>query len=401
VYWADFMAYSIFVGKQRSLVFPVMCNGFLTIDYSKNIVDSSADITYGLWDLTGDFTFECIFTPYEINGFGTHSSNGDLYAPTSSVNGNLRKENHTDGNGYVSNSKKINSGLEQSIYDASTENDHESELYLSRNNRYSHEMRIFHSSDLQISLLNNTLHNENSPARYKLKVGIKLGTDPMEYFTSDEIIYPNWGFQYNYNSGNDIRTYDSTNKTKYRQLGIITSVSGSTIGLAGASNYLFGGDKIEVFTKQGKDFISLGTVNQANASDIVLTSTPSITLTTSDFIFVKAEQEPNYINNLYHIACTYSEQNKSISLFFNGNKILQQKYSGSGSFSLAEEDFYIGANGTGSTGAGSAQTNNQFMGELHELAILNIKKNEFNGVSNLLPNYDNTVLYLRFEEVDL
>jgi len=41
------------------------------------------------------------------------------------------------------------------------------------------------------------------------------------------------------------------------------------------------------------------------------------------------------------------------------------------------------------------------MGELHELAILNIKKNEFNGVSNLLPNYDNTVLYLRFEEVDL
>ena len=34
------MSYSIFTGKQRSLVFPVMCNAFATIDYSANVADT-------------------------------------------------------------------------------------------------------------------------------------------------------------------------------------------------------------------------------------------------------------------------------------------------------------------------------------------------------------------------
>ena len=64
------MSYNIFTGKQRSLVFPVMCNAFATIDYSNNIVDSADDIPYGLWAHTGDFTFQTIITPYDINGYG-------------------------------------------------------------------------------------------------------------------------------------------------------------------------------------------------------------------------------------------------------------------------------------------------------------------------------------------
>ncbi|HAI18654.1 MAG TPA: hypothetical protein DCM10_11830, partial [Xanthomarina gelatinilytica] len=70
------------------------------------------------------------------------------------------------------------------------------------------------------------------------------------------------------------------------------------------------------------------------------------------------------------------------------------------SFTMAAEDFYVGANGSGSTGAGSATTNKQFMGEIHELSIMNIRKTEFSAVNNLMPNLNNTVLYLRFEEVD-
>ena len=35
--------YSIFVGNQKSLVFPVMCNGFITIDYSDNIADTNSN----------------------------------------------------------------------------------------------------------------------------------------------------------------------------------------------------------------------------------------------------------------------------------------------------------------------------------------------------------------------
>ena len=67
---------------------------------------------------------------------------------------------------------------------------------------------------------------------------------------------------------------------------------------------------------------------------------------------------------------------------------------------MSEQNYHIGANGTGATGANSATTNNQFMGELHELSIMNIKKNQFGAINNLMPNYNNTVLYLRFEEVD-
>ena len=54
--------YSIFTGNQRSLVFPVMCNAFATIDYSANVPDANsvADTTdeaaYGIWVHEGDFT---------------------------------------------------------------------------------------------------------------------------------------------------------------------------------------------------------------------------------------------------------------------------------------------------------------------------------------------------------
>ena len=34
--------YSIFTGNQRSLVFPVMCNAFATIDYSANVPDANS-----------------------------------------------------------------------------------------------------------------------------------------------------------------------------------------------------------------------------------------------------------------------------------------------------------------------------------------------------------------------
>ena len=80
------MSYSIFTGKQRSLVFPVMCNGFLTLDYTDNIASTGSGIPYGLWDLDNNFTFECVLTPYEINGFGTHSTSGDSFLLTTLSN---------------------------------------------------------------------------------------------------------------------------------------------------------------------------------------------------------------------------------------------------------------------------------------------------------------------------
>ena len=46
--------YSIFTGNQRSLVFPVMCNAFATIDYSANVPDGNT----GAPDLTDEALME-------------------------------------------------------------------------------------------------------------------------------------------------------------------------------------------------------------------------------------------------------------------------------------------------------------------------------------------------------
>ena len=41
------------------------------------------------------------------------------------------------------------------------------------------------------------------------------------------------------------------------------------------------------------------------------------------------------------------------------------------------------------------------MGEFHELSIIDIPKLKFPFVNTLLPSLDETLLYLRFEEIDL
>ena len=152
--------YEILTGKQRGLVFPVMCNGHVVIDYRDNIADTendtdtTNDVAYGLWAHEDSFTFESIITPYEINGYGTYSS--------------LTKPTYT--------SKKVMPALSQSVYTAGNEADYQSELYLSRTARLTHEMMIFYNTNFQVSLVNSTLHNENEPAKYKIRVRLKLGS---------------------------------------------------------------------------------------------------------------------------------------------------------------------------------------------------------------------------------
>jgi hypothetical protein len=386
------MSYSIFTGKQRSLVFPIMCNGFLTLDYTDNIASTGTGIPYGLWDLDDNFTFECVLTPYDINGYGIHRTSGITDSPS-----NIYQTAIGSGYSFNSRTKKIISGLDQDIFDANEETNFESELYLPRSDRINHEMRIFHSTNFQVSLVNDTLHTENNPARYKIKVGIKLGSASMEYFTSDVVIVPNLGSQYDsfVQFG-----FEEDGKVKYKSIGTTTSdFSSKTANLSIANNYLFDGK--EVFIRDGLNFTSFGIVDSATSSSFTLKLDPSVSVPSGSRIFIHDNFfEPAYINNTYHIACSWDNQNKEINIFFNGKRVKTGTHTQTDSFSMEAEDFYIGANGSGSTGANSATTNNQFMGELHELSIMNIRKNEFNGINNLIPNLNDTVLYLRFEEVD-
>lgn len=397
------MSYSIFTGKQRSLVFPIMCNGFLTIDYSADIANSADAIAYGLWALDEDFTFECVLTPYEINGYGGMTDNGHTYQTN---NGNLtRSADVSSGDKIISNSKKIMSALSNAVYDHSTPTNYQTENYLSRNARLTHEMRIFHNTNFQVSLVNDTLHNQNNPAKYKIKVGIMLGTT-MRYFTTDTLILPNAGEQYNYQNRSQLGGLNGEGKHEFVEIAdrYITGVSGDTLTFngSGINTFVPDGDIFEVFYKLNDEFVSLGTANTVTSTTLKLTNTPSITISTGagNKVYMKNNLEPAYINNTFHIACSWDNANKTITIFFNGRPVKRGTHTGSQSFSIAQSDCFIGANGTGATGAGSATTNNQFMGELHELSIMNRTTQRITAINNLMPSFNETVLYLRFEEVD-
>ena len=392
------MAYSIFTGKQRSLVFPVMCNAFATIDYSENVPDTggnsdtSDDVGYGIWAHEGDFTFQAVITPYDINGYGCSSSNGHTLVPSTGV------LSTTISNRTTSSSKKIASA-------SNGETNLQSEKYMTSTARLTHEMRVFHSTNFQFSLVNSTLHNENEPAQYKLKVGLKLGSASIETFESDVVISANEESRFKYSSADDLTGFNDEGRVQYNNVAIADSVSTNVITLDSSSSteFLFGGSKLEIFVRSGQNFTSLGKITSINSSakTVTLDSTPSVTISSGDILYVKATKNPIYINNIYHVACSWNQASKEVKIFFNGNLVKTGTHTQTDTFSFAKEDFYLGANGTGDDGQDTAVSNKQFMGELHELAITSVAQKDFYGLANLLPNYNDTLLYLRFEEVDL
>lgn len=382
--------YEILTGRQRALLFPVMCNGHVKIDYSDNVVDSEGDssttndVAYGLWAHEDSFTFESIVTPYEINGYGTYSS---LSAPSVS-------------------SPKVMPALSQSVYTAGNEANFQSEKYLSRTARLTHEMMLFYNTNFQISLINSTLHNENEPARYKIRVRLKLGSST-ETYTTDEMVVPvEFGRQYTYAEilSSPSLLVDANGRKKYRKVATVNSHSGTNFTTS-AAQHLFAGNKQEVFIAPAGEIISLGTINTLGGASgsqaVVLSSSYSTSITDGTDLYIKEEQMAIYTENTFHVACTFNASNRKLSIFFNGRKIKTDTHSTDSTFSFDRVDSYIGANGTGATGVGSATTNKQFMGEIHEMSMMNVARKEFKGMFNLLPNFDNTLFYFRFEEVDL
>ena len=375
-----------------------MCNAFATIDYSANVPDTgsnsdvSDDVGYGIYSHTGSFTFEAVITPYDINGYGCSSVDGHTLVPSGGV---LNADSdHTE-----SSSKKIMPAV-----NGGTASDFQSEQYLSSSARLTHEMRIFHSTNFQFSLVNSTLHNENQPAEYKLKAGIKIGTASMEYNETDVVITANDESQYKYSGTDDLTGFNSNGRFQFNKVAVADSISTNVITLDSGSDtdLLFGGSKLELFVRSGQTFTSIGKITSiASGTTVTMDSTPSVTISSGTVLYVKATKDPLYINDLFHVACSWNQVNSTLSVFLNGRLLKTITHTQDGTFSFANEDFFLGATGGGSTGAGSAVTNKQFMGEMHELCITNVATDSFGGLYNLLPNFDDTLLYLRFEEVDL
>ena len=371
--------YHILTGKQRSLVFPVMCNARVKMDYSSNIPDiegSPSDTTddtgFGIWGHTGTFTFESVITPYEINGIVFSGSLPDT------------KSSH----------KIMPNGAATS--------DSESNKYLSTTARLTHEMMIFYNTNFQVSLVNDTDHLYGQPAEYKIRVRLKLGSTTDTY-TTGAAISTTRGKMFVYDDlSSDNAGFDKSGRLKFREAstGATSGVGNTTLTVASASHFVDVNAQ-EVFYRSGFDFLSLGVITNISSTTLTITNPNNVSLSSGTPIYLRAYSLPNYINDSFHIACVFEELSKTLNIYLNGKLLSTNTHTDSGAFTFDRSDIYLGSNGSDSTGAGSATTNKQFMGEMHELAITKAQRKRFPYVLNLLPNYDDALLYLRFEEVDL
>lgn len=403
--------YEALVGKQRSLVFPIMCNAFVKLDYSDNIPDTDSDsdtttdVAYGLWGHEGSFTFEAIVTPYEINGNGVHQA-VDTLSSTKLGLGAERLD-----------SKKVM----PNIHDSSHTVAHEPALiYLSRANRIGHEMMIFNNDNFKISLLNSTTHTQNNPAQYKIKVAITIGTTT-KTVTSDVVISPSLGhtFKYNSTNGADLFSgFDSNGRVKYAKVAEVATgghSAGSATITTTATNIIPPNVSQELYIRDGFNFTSLGTVGNVSGTTTTLSTAYSSGLADGTALFLPTYRHASYIDQQFHIGCVFDNSNKNINIYLNGILIKTDKHGESADFSFAKVDTYIGSNGLNdmtvsgindannsgtATGPSAATTCKQFMGEFHELSLIS-KVSTLRATDNLLPNYNDTLLYLRFEEVDL
>jgi len=387
------MSYQVLVGERKALVFPVMCYGYLRVDYTDEIASNN----YGLFDHSGPITIQAIVTPYDVNGFGYTLDLDNPIGPMGVTNSKKTMP--------AQQSKAFTypdySGSAQTIGETSYSQSYQ---YLTPTAALTHEMMLFYNTNIQLSLLNASADNVNQPAEYKIKFTINANGTSDTLTTTDTVI-----------NANDVVTnfnaqygYDSTNAgAKYIAIGAIATVpSSTTFTTSLTEDEVFNiGDKL--YTQSGGTFTHIATVTGVTMdpnSDGDLTDsfvTVSLeagqSLTASALIFGEVNKEANYLVTPFHISASYDNTTGLMNIYLNGTRVASKYHSAEASpFTVEAEDCYIGV----STDNASASTRKQFMGELHELAVIKGSVNSFVSTNTLLPNYRNILLYYRFEEVD-
>lgn len=384
--------YNAYMGSQKAIQFPVMCDGNITINYSKNI----AETPYGIWEHEGDFTMEYIFTPYDINGAGTRTTNN---SPA-----------HPDG---ILTSQKTMPAYKQATYigHSSGEGAYQSEKYLPLNHRFNwdgtgsnHKMMLFKSQKLELYLENTTKHNDNQPAEYRICCKMTI-TNP-----------------FTLNSPTIIRARDTnytlTDDIKY--LGSIQNMVDTTVSPSSSTQMLFTGDiqftdsghkqlvheQMELFDANG---VFMGTIkNITNFNFTIDTTVSGYTKAQYDAtdgkIYKKPLLEAPYLEGLYHLALSFDDATGKISLFLNNVEIASATHTDRLSPNFIKTNFTFGTDnifiGKDASLSYPEDRKTQFMGEIHEMAITNSYYSDFSSLYTLLPQHRNLLLYLTFEEED-
>ena len=383
------MSYQVLIGERKSLVFPVMSYGYLRVDYD----DEVADQNYGLFDHDEAITIQTILTPYDVNGYGHNLD-----------------DNNRIGYFGVTNSKKTlpaqqskaftydnYSGAAQTISSSYSQRNQ----YLTQADALTHEMMIFYNSNIQLSLLNATSTNVNQPAQYKIKLTINANGTSDSLTTTNTVINAN-------NVVSDAggsTTYGYDNEgvgTSYRAIATIATVP----DMSPAANTTFTtslteDDKFQIgeklYTASGQTFTHIATITGVTSSLVTVSLESGQSLTASALLYTNVNREANYLVTPFHISASYNNTTGYMIIYLNGSKVASKFHSaGASNFQVKPEDSYIGI----ATDNATTTTRKQFMGELHEFAILKGIVNSFTTTSTLIPNYRNLLLYYRFEEVD-
>tara|TARA_B100001094_G_scaffold331585_1_gene400441 strand:- start:183 stop:2789 length:2607 start_codon:yes stop_codon:yes gene_type:complete len=196
------MATSTHVGDTRALIFPVMCDGHLKIEYddynSDNLEGSNTldESKHPLWDYGGPFSIEAIVTPYDINGAGHRTSGqGRVDSTKTPPSPNLTLDDHAD-----------------------TTSNYESVSYFGAG-RNSHKMMIFSNSYLKFYLQNTTSSNFNQPSEYKMVVELtdSVGTPITHTIDTDGPVFVSKKTMHGYYDANNPSFYDGIS-TSLRRL---------------------------------------------------------------------------------------------------------------------------------------------------------------------------------------
>ena len=395
------MSYLTLIGEKKSLVFPVMCYSYLTIDYDREIADrvtasTTDDITYSIFGHTDSFAISTIITPYDVNGYKY------LFK---------EKDNPTGKNG-ITNSKKTmpHNQFKTISYingDASTgvtSNAHHQSYSYFTDNHKTHEMMIFYNTNVQLSLINDTSIEHNQPAEYKIKLTV-VADGASDSLTSDVAItadtrsIPNSGsisLLEGYTGKDGTKSYDKIDKTiTISGTNTFTNTPTNTAG-----QFFVNGEKL--YTESGQVFTHAGTVTNTSGSTTSIAAGHSIT--NGEVLYRESPKEALYLVTPYHIGASFDANSGKMSIILN-NKILTTKFHSAApitDFLFTRDNSYIGAKITGTVSTDNVATNRkQFMGEIHEFAITNGFTDKFASIDTLTPTFRKILLYYRFEEIDL
>lgn len=341
---------NIYVGESKALVFPVMSEGYLKMEYDDT---NTSDSKGNLWNLSESFVVEAIITPYDVNG------NASAEVTTST--------------------KTVPTG---------TSNSTQSGTYFGAN-RHSHKMMIFYNEYFRLYLKNTTVHNKNQPAEYKIVAYIADITSGSPVYTtvqSNAVIKPIntlHGYVNTTSADTKLEAYYegiSTNKTL---LQADTTVSSNTITFpSGAANVAKLAVGSEIFNGSG---VSLGTV-----ASIPTTTTVTVADASNHTakIYVSQPKEAFYVEQTFKISCVYNVGG-SVNIYLNNQIIEMHSYSSAPTFEFKADDCFIGQDGS--------NKNTQFMGELYEIAMFKGRKPS-PTINTLSPSYSNILFYYSFGE---